>query len=59
MFPLVSKVFERVLRKQIGYFINEKLFPYMRGYRKGYNPQYALMALLKEWKRILDSHYYT
>ena len=58
MLPLVSKVFERVLREQIGSFINEKLFPYMCGYRKGYNPQYALMALLEEWKRILDSQGY-
>ena len=58
MLPLVSKVFERILHKQRGSFINEKLFPYMCGYRKGYNTQYALMALLEQWKRILDSQGY-
>ena len=58
MLPLVSKVFERILHKQIGYFINEELFPYVCGYRKGYNTQYALMALLEEWKRTSDSQGY-
>ena len=58
MLPLVSKVFERDLHKQIGSFINEELFPYVCGYRKGYNTQYALLALLEEWKRTLDSQGY-
>ena len=58
MLPVVSKVFERILHKQIGYFINEKLFAYMCGYRKGYNTQYALMALLERWKKSLDSQGY-
>ena len=58
MLPLVSKVFERILHKQIGYFINEKLFRYMCGYRKGYNTQYALMALLEQWRTTLDNQGY-
>ena len=30
----------------------------MCGYRKGYNTQYALMALLEEWKQSVDKHGY-
>ena len=30
----------------------------MSGYRKGYNTQYALMALLEKWKQSLDNHGY-
>ena len=58
MLPLVSKVFERILHKQIGYFIDEKLFRYVCGYRKGYNTQYALMALLEQWRTTLDNQGY-
>ena len=58
MLPLVSKVFERILYKQIGYFINEKLFRYMCGYRTGYNTQYALMTLLEQWRTTLDNQGY-
>ena len=30
----------------------------MCGYRKGYNTQYALMALFEEWKQSVDKHGY-
>ena len=58
MLPVVSKIFERILHTQFASFINDKLFMYMSGYRKGYNTQYALMALLEKWKQSLDNHGY-
>ena len=30
----------------------------MCGYRKGYNTQYALMALLEQWRTTLDNQGY-
>ena len=30
----------------------------MCGYRKGYNTQYAVMALLEEWEQSVDKHGY-
>ena len=56
--PVVSKISERIMQTQIVSFINEKLYTYMCGYRKGYNTQYALMALLEEWKQSADKHGY-
>ena len=42
MLPAVNKIFEWMMQIQIASFINEKLYTYMSGYRKGYNTQYAL-----------------
>ena len=46
--PAVSKVFECIMQTQIVSFINDKLYAYMSGYRKGYNTQYTLMVLLEK-----------
>ena len=53
--PTVSKIFERIMQKQIGEFIDKYLSPYLCGYRKGYNPQYALMSMIEKWKKSLDN----
>ena len=58
LLPAVSKIFERIMEMQLGSFVNEKFFKYMYGYRKWYNTQYALMALLEKWKQSLDNHGY-
>ena len=58
MLSAVSKIFELIMGMQLGSFVNDKLFKYMSGYRKGYNTQYALMALLEKWKQSLDNHGY-
>ena len=46
------------MEMQLGSFVNDKLFKYTSGYRKGYNTQYALMVLLERWKQSLDNHGY-
>ena len=46
--PCVSKIFERVIQKQLSSFINEFLSPYLSGYRKGFNTQYALLSLTEK-----------
>ena len=32
------------------------LSPFLCGYRKGYNAQYALTAMIEKWKNCLDKH---
>ena len=56
--PAISKVFEKLLQKQVAGFIDERLYKYMFGYRKGYNTQHALLTLLEKWKIILDKRGY-
>ena len=54
--PIVSKIFERIMQKQMGNFIEKHLSPYLCGYRKGYNSQYALLAMIEHWKKSLDNN---
>ena len=58
MLSAVSKIFERMMQIQIASFINEKLYTYMSGYRKGYNTQYALISFLEKLKKSLDNQGY-
>ena len=48
--PVISKIFERLMQKQINYFIEKHLSPYLCGYRKGFISQYALLVMIGRWK---------
>ena len=54
LLPVVSKLFERVMQKQMIAYIEKFLSPYLCGYRKGFNSQYALIAMIEKWKKCLD-----
>ena len=54
--PVISKVYERLMQKQLISYIYQYLSPYLCGYRKGYNAQHALVLLLEKWKASLDKH---
>ena len=56
--PSVSKIFERIIQKQFSNFVDQFLSPYLCGYRKGYNTQYALLSLIEKWKKGLDNKGY-
>ena len=47
----VSKVFERIIQREFSSYIVEFLSPYLCGYRKGFNSQYALLSLIEKWKK--------
>ena len=46
VFSPVSKLFERLMQKQINEHLKNKLSPYLSGYRKGFSTQYALLSLI-------------
>ena len=56
--PVVSKVFERLLHKQMSLHVEEHLSPYLCGYRKEFRTQQALLSLLERWKNVLDKKGY-
>ena len=56
--PTVSKPFERIMEKQIGDYMKIHLSDYLCGYRKGYNAQHAIVALIEKWKSSLDKNGY-
>ena len=54
--PVVSKIFERIMQKQLNLYIGKYLSPYLCGFRKGYNTQYALLPMIEKWKQYLDNN---
>ena len=53
--PSVSKIFEKNMYEDINKFMNDKLSPYLRVFREGYNTQYCLTIMLEKWKKALDN----
>ena len=53
--PLVSKIYERIMQKQILEYIDIYLSPLLCGYRKGYSTQTALISILEKWKLSIDN----
>ena len=56
LLPVVSKIFERLMLKQMKPFIETFLSKWLCGYRKGYNAQYALTAMVERLKKCLDAN---
>ena len=54
LLPVISKLFEKLMQKQMKTFIENFLSSSLCGYRKGYNTQYALLAMIERWKKCLD-----
>ena len=52
--PHMSKVFERILYKQIDTFMTTKFSPYLCGFTKNHNAQDSLLKMLETWKKHLD-----
>ena len=46
--PVISKIFERIMHKQISLHVDNFLSPYFCGYRKGFSTQQALLSLIKK-----------
>ena len=55
LLPAVSKIFEKLLHTQVATYVEEFLSPFLCGYRKGYNAQYALLVMLEKWRISLDN----
>ena len=53
--PVTSKIFERILHKQLSLYVDQFLSPYLCGYRKGFITQQALLSLIENWKKSLDN----
>ena len=49
--PTISKIFDKLMEKQLNLYIKNHLSPYLCGYREGYSTQQALLALIESWKK--------
>ena len=48
------KVFESLMHHQVSQYIDKDLWPFLCGYRKGFNTQTAIFSNLEKWKSTLD-----
>ena len=53
LLPHVSKVFERIIYKQINTYMEDKLSKYLTGFRKSHGTQHLLVTILEKWKKQL------
>ena len=53
LLPHVSKVFEIIICKQINTHMEDKLSKYLTGFRKSYETQHLLVAMLEKWKKAV------
>ena len=57
LLPAISKVFILLfIAKQLNVYINSWLSQYLCGFRKGYSSQYALLNMINEWQKSLNSN---
>ena len=55
MLPLVSRIFERIICKQLTAFFENVLSKYQCGFRKGNGAQHCLLLILEKGKKALDN----
>ena len=58
LLPHVSKVFERIIYKQINTYMEDKISNYVTGFRKSHGTQYSLVMLLERCKQAIDKEEY-
>ena len=51
----ISKIYERCMYDQIQFYFDKILSKYQCGFRKGYNSQHCLIALIEKWKKCVDN----
>ena len=54
LLPRVSKVFQRIIYKQINIYMQDKLSTYVTGFRKSHGTQHSFRTMLEKWKSALD-----
>ena len=54
--PSISKIYERIMFKQMTAFVENKISQYLCGFRKGYNTQHALLRLVDKLNKNLDNN---
>ena len=52
---IISKMFKKLLSKQIIIYTDKFLSKYQCGFRKEYNVQHCLLAMIEKWKKAVDN----
>ena len=52
----LSKISERLMNLQINEYMEQKLSPYLCGFRNGMSTQNCLLFMVEKWRKCLDMH---
>ena len=58
LLPHLSKVFERIIYKQINEYMENKLSKFITGFRKLHGTQHSTVTMLEKLKKVLDKKEY-
>ena len=58
LLPHLSKVFERIIYKQINEYMKNELSKFTTGFRKLHGTQHSMVTMLEKWKKALDKKEY-
>ena len=53
--PNLSKIFVKLMFKEMSQFFDKIFSKYQCGFRKGFSTQQCLLAMLEKWKRAIDN----
>ena len=56
--PILYKIFEKILSKQLYIYFENILSKLQCGFRKGFSTQYYLLLTIKKWKKAADKDQY-
>ena len=54
LLPLVSKIYEKKMHKEISLYMDTFLSPYIFGYRKNHSTEHCLLVMIEKMKKALD-----
>ena len=52
--PIISKIFEKILSKQLYIYFENILSKFQCGFRKGFSTQHCLLLMIEKWKEAVD-----
>ena len=52
-----SKIYEKVIKNQLSFYLDKYFSPFISAYRKSYSTQQVLIRLLAEWREKLDKNF--
>ena len=53
---VLSKIFEKIMSKQLSTFFKNILSKFQCGFRKGYSTQHCLLIILEKWELTVDNN---
>ena len=52
--PIISRIFENILSKQLYIYFENILSEFQCGFRKGFNTHHCLLLMIEKWKEAVD-----